>query len=63
MATKKSEELRDMARHAGEKALKAHSDDEGAMQRKRQVALNQLAETEDWLAGRSPEPGTARRQG
>jgi hypothetical protein len=55
MATK-SEELRDMAKHAREKATTAHSDDEGAMQRKRQSALNQLAENEDWLAGHTPRP-------
>jgi hypothetical protein len=57
-----SEELRDKARHAAEKAMKAHSDDEGAMQRRRQRALNQLAENEDWLAGHSQEPDFARRR-
>jgi hypothetical protein len=47
----KAEKFRDFARHAGEKATKAHSDDEGAMQRRRQSALIKLAENEDWLAG------------
>jgi hypothetical protein len=57
---RKSAKLRDMARHAGEKAAKAHSDDEGAMQRKRQSALNQLAENEDWLAGQTSMPGSTK---
>lgn len=50
----KADTLRDDARYAGEEAKKAHSDDEGAMQRKRQGAMEQLAGNEDWLDGRTP---------
>jgi hypothetical protein len=59
MMIARSETFRDLARHAGEKARQAHSDDEGAMQRKRQTALNQLAENEDWLAGVHPATDVA----
>lgn len=52
----KSEFLRDMAEHAREKAQKAHSHEEGTMQRRRQSALNQLAENEEWLNGYIPAP-------
>lgn len=47
----KTDLLLGMARNAGEKAKRAHTDDEGALQRTRQIALNQLATNEDWLNG------------
>ncbi len=46
-----ADNFRDRARHAAEEARRALSDDDGALQRKRQDALNHLAENEDWLDG------------
>ena len=50
--SKKSEEYRDEANHASEKAKKAQSDDEGVMERNRSKALTDLANNEDWLEGK-----------
>lgn len=53
----KADTYRDDAENAAEEAKKAHSDDDGAIQRKRQSALNHLADNEDWLDGRvAPKP-------
>lgn len=49
--SKQSEDYRAQARDAGERAKTAHSDAEGHTQRKRQSALNDLAENETWLDG------------
>lgn len=50
--------LREDARYAGEEAKRAHSDDDGAMHRKRQSAMMHLAENDDWLQGRAPLKNT-----
>jgi hypothetical protein len=47
-----ADNFRDKARHAAEEARKAHSDDDGVMQRNREAGLHQLADNEDWLDGR-----------
>lgn len=48
-----ADKFRNSARHAAEEASKAHSDDEGAIQRNRETGLHQLADNEDWLDGRT----------
>ena len=55
--SEEADKYRDEAKHAGEKAKKAQSDDEGIMERKREKALTDMANSEDWLDGKiKPKP-------
>jgi len=49
--SKQSGQYRAQAKDAGARAKTALSDEEGHVQRKRQCALNELAENETWLDG------------
>jgi hypothetical protein len=52
----RADELRQQAKEAGERGDKAKSLREGAFERRREKALNEMAENEDWLNGKpSPE--------
>ena len=50
-----SKEYRDRAKDAAERAKTAHSDGDGYVQRKRQKALNEMADNENWLDGEPKE--------
>jgi hypothetical protein len=53
----KAEDLRKQAKEAGKRGVKSRSLREGAQERKRENALNDMADNEDWLDGKpTPEP-------
>ena len=58
--SKSSNDFRDLASDAGERARTAHSDEEGHLQRKRQKALNDMADNQDWLEGKRQEKKVVR---
>ncbi len=51
----KADDLRKQAEEAGKRGDKSKSLREGAQQRKREKALNDMADNEDWLDGK-PQP-------
>ena len=55
--SKAADELRQLAKEAGKRGDKTKSLKEGAREHKREKALNDLAENEDWLDGKTtPKP-------
>ena len=50
--SKAADELRQLAKEAGKRGDKTKSLKEGAREHKREKALNDLAENEDWLDGK-----------
>lgn len=53
----KAEDLRKQAKEAGKRGTKSKSLREGAQERKREKALNDMADNEDWLDGKAnPRP-------
>jgi hypothetical protein len=56
-AMSKADDLRKQAKEAGKRGVKSRSLREGALERKRENALNDMADNEDWLDGKpTPEP-------
>jgi len=51
----KADDLRKEAKEAGKRGDKSKSLREGATERKREQALNEMADNEDWLDGK-PKP-------
>ena len=55
--SKAADELRQLAKEAGKRGDKTKSLKEGAREHKREKALNDLAENEDWQDGKpTPKP-------
>lgn len=54
--SKEADNLRKKAREAGERGDKTKALREGAKEHKRERALNDLADNEDWLDGTTPLP-------
>jgi hypothetical protein len=55
--SKAADELRQRAKEAGKRGTESKSLKEGALERKRQKALNDMADNEDWLDGKpKPQP-------
>jgi hypothetical protein len=54
----KAEDLRKQAEEAGKRGDKSKSLRKGAQERRREKALNDMADNEDWLDGKpNPQPG------
>ena len=57
----KADDLRNQAEQAGKRGNKSKSLREGAKEHKREKALNDLADNEDWLDGKpQPKPKTSK---
>jgi hypothetical protein len=52
----KSEDLRKQAEEAGKRGDESKSLRKGAEERRREKALNDMADNEDWLDGMPPNP-------
>ena len=57
----KAEDLRKQAKEAGKRGAKSRSLREGAQERKRENALNDMADNEDWLDGK-PKPKSEKKK-
>ena len=57
----KAEDLRDQAKEAGKRGDKTKSLKEGAREHKREKALNDMADNEDWLDGK-PKPSPEKKK-
>jgi hypothetical protein len=57
----KAEDLRKQAEEAGKRGDKTKSLKEGAREHRREKALNDMADNEDWLDGK-PKPGPEKKK-